>query len=203
MRTIIITLLVLLAAQSAAAQVQSSKIALSGPLHYLEDPVLIPLLPSEEAAAQNPVVLVLGVGNLVMEVPLPVATAQAQTYYAYIDDRAKQTLTVTCTLKSGQTAVSLCPTPLSAMSSARSALAPISSDSPAGLPSTIPGSTALITAIPTTTAEIVVTRKNETVRRARRPRSRPPPATPTITDEQISGTMSIFRPLTKSVPRKS
>lgn len=115
MRTIIVALLVLLAAQSAMAQVPPSALALSGPLHYLEDPVLIPILPPEEAAAQNPVVLVLGVGNLVMEVPLPVATAQAQTYYAYIDDRAKQTLTVTCTLKSGQTAVSLCPTPLSAM----------------------------------------------------------------------------------------
>lgn len=70
---------------------------------------------AERAQAQTPVVVVLGVGELVLEVPLTPAAANAQIYSAYVDARPKQTLTTTCVLKAGETAVSQCPVALTTL----------------------------------------------------------------------------------------
>ena len=67
------------------------------------------------ASAQTPIVLVLGTGELVIEVPLVQADAQLQIYKAYVDARPAQALTVLCGPKAGSPTVSQCATPLTAL----------------------------------------------------------------------------------------
>lgn len=76
---------------------------------------LLFVLSAAPVMAQTPVVLVLGTGELVIEVPAGQSAAQAQTYKAYIDARPAQALTVLCGPKAGSTTVSECATPLSAL----------------------------------------------------------------------------------------
>jgi hypothetical protein len=64
-----------------------------------------------------PIIPVLGVGELVLEVPTDVATANLQDYGIYVDTRARLLANPTCVQKPGTTTppVSQCPIPLASL----------------------------------------------------------------------------------------